>query len=260
MDDFFEATEKQTHTPVQVAHLHRKLFLLVFAITLLIQGWLLADKGLAEYHAALQDSFKVVLTLDGSADNAQLETWGQELNNQPSITQVRLFSPEDAMAVVRHKNPQLADSLLQLGKNKMPAYFEIKLTEETLPNLTPFLDNLTAQYPALTPYYHAGQARLLFYTGLVSKLVRTVGALILLAFIAFMLFVEAAPYKSKYTFSGAFSGLLAAAASSVCVAAAVYPVGVLADILPMITSWGRQGLLLTFGALLGWTLAKWQRF
>ena len=260
MDDFFEATEKKTNPTNQVAHLHRKLFLLVFAIALLIQGWLLADKGLADYRAALQDSFKVILTLDGTADNAQLEAWGQELNQQAAITAVRLFSPEDALAVVRHKNPQLADSLLQLGKNKMPAYFEIQLTEQTLPNLTPFLDNLTAQYPLLTPHYHPAQARLLFYTGLVSTLVRTAGAVILLAFIAFMFLVEAAPYKTKYTFSGALSGLLAACAASVCMIAALYPVGRLSDVLEHIASWERQVLLLVFGTLLGWTLAKWQRF
>ena len=93
MDDFFEATEKKTHTATQVAHLHRKLFLLVFAISLLIQGWLLADKGLSEYHEVLQQSFKVILTLDGPADNAQLEKWGQDLNAQLAITEVKLFSP-----------------------------------------------------------------------------------------------------------------------------------------------------------------------
>ena len=142
----------------------------------------------------------------------------------------------------------------------MPAYFEIKLTEKTLPNISPFLDNLTSQYPSLTPYYHQAHARLLFYTGLISTLVRVVGALILLTFVAFMFLVEAAPYKSKYTFSGAVSGLLAATVASLCVIAALYPVGVLSDILPYVTSWGRQLLLAIFGALLGWTLAKWQRF
>lgn len=260
MDDFFETSEKKTHPTAQVAHLHRKLFLLVFAIALLAQGWLLADKGIAAYHAALQDSFKVILTVDDPADHAKLAEWGEILNQQPAITEVNLFSPEDALAIVRHKNPQLADSLLQLGKNKMPAYFEIKLAEKTLPNIGPFMDNLMAQYPQLTPHYYQAQARLLFYTGLVATLVRAAGALVLLVFVAFMFLVEAAPYRANYTVSGAVSGMLAAVAATLCLLAALYPVGVLADVFSQVTSWERQALLVVFGTLLGWTLAKWQRF
>ena len=112
MDELFEETQpkKKKHTK-QVGHLYRKLFLLVFSIALMAQALLFVDKGLGDYYNTLKDSFKVILTVDTPAQAAVLEQWGQTLNQKQDITSVRLLSPEDALAVVRHKNPQLVESL-----------------------------------------------------------------------------------------------------------------------------------------------------
>ena len=260
MDDNFELEMKEVHTPKQVGHLHRKLFLLVFAVALLVQGWLIIEKGLNDYYRQLADSFKVILTVDGPAEPAQLEEWGQTLNQKEDITTVRLLSPEDALAVVRHKNPQLVESLLQLGKNKMPAYFELTFKDKAIANIESLVDNLDGEYEQLTPHYDLSHAQLMFRVGLYAKLLRVLGALAVLGFLTFMFLIEAAPYEQQQAFSGLLSGLLAGVLSAVLVVVVVYPAGLLADMLTHFTTWPRQGLLVVFCGLLGWTLSKWQRF
>ena len=260
MDDNFELEFKEVRAPKQVGHLHRKLFLLVFSVALLAQGWLLVEKGLSDYYRQLADSFRVILTVDGPAEPAQLEEWGQMLHQQEDVTSVHLFSPEDALAVVRHKNPQLVESLLQLGKNKMPAYFELTFAEDAIANIEPLVGNVESEYEELSAHYDLTHARLLFRVGLYTKLLRGLGALALLGFLTFMFLVEAAPYTQQKAVSGLFSGLLAGVLSGVLLIAAVYPAGLLADMLTYFTTWSRQGLLVVFCGLLGWALSKWQRF
>ena len=260
MDELFENEVKEVRSPKHVGRLYRKLFLLVLAIALLGQAILLMEKGLSNYYQQLSDSFKIILTVEQPAEAAQLEQWGQTLNQKQDIAAVRLFSPEDALAVVRHKNPQLVDSLLQLGKNQMPSYFEITLVPAAVRNVRPLVDNLAAEYEVLTPHYNMQHAQLLFYVGLYTKLLRVLGALSLLGFIGFMFLVEAADSKHPHAWGGLVAGLLAAVLSATLVVAVLYPAGLLNDALALFTTWHRQVLLLVFCGLLGWTLSKWQKF
>ncbi len=260
MNEQLEIHNAAKRVPKQVGHLHRKLFLLVFGIMLLGQILLLVDKGLSTYYQLLERSFKVVLTIDSAADQAQLATWGHALTQQAHITSVHLFSPEDALAVVRHKNPQLVDSLLLMGKNQMPAFFEITLAPAAISNIRPFVDNLQVQYKGLVAHYNAEQAQQLFYVGMCNKLLRGLCAGALLAFLAFMFLVEAAPYKHPHWLSGLLSGLLAALVATGVVAVALYPIGLFKEFLTLFVVPWRQVSLWVSGCLLGWTLSKWQRF
>ena len=260
MDQHVELETAKMRMSKQIGHLYRKLFLLVFCVALLAQGWLVVEKGLSTYYHQLAQDFKVILTVDGPAEPAQLEEWGKTLNQKEDITSVRLLSPEDALTVVRHKNPQLVESLLQLGKNKMPAYFELTFTEGAIANIEPLVHNLDSEYEILTAHYDIFHAQLMFRVGLYAKLLRVFGALALLGFLTFMFLVEAAPYTEQRAFSGLFSGLLAGVLSGGLLVAVLYPVGLLTDMLPYFTTWPRQILLVVFCGLLGWTLSKWQRF
>lgn len=260
MDEHFELEMKEMRMPKQVGHLHRKVFLFVFSVALLAQGWLMIEKGLSNYYRQLADDFKVILTVDVPAEPAQLEAWGQTLRQKEAITSVRLLSPEDALAVVRHKNPQLVESLLQLGKNQMPAYFELTFKETAMGNIEPLMDHLDSEYEGLSAHYDLSHAQLLFRVGMYAKLLRGIGALALLGFLTFMFLVEAAPYAQQGALGGLLSGLSAGLLSGVLLAGVVYPVGLLADMLPYFTTWSRQGLLIVFCGLLGWALSKWQRF
>jgi len=261
MDELFEEKKPKQHTrSKQVGHLYRKLFLLVFSIALVAQALLFVDKGLEDYYNTLNESFKVILTVDVPAESTVLEQWGETLNQKQDITSVRLLSPEDALTVVRQKNPQLVDSLLLMGKNQMPAYFEITLSVPALNNIRPFVDNLNAEYEDLTPHYNEQQARLLFYVGFASKLIRILGALALLGFIAFMFLVEAFPYEQGHALGGLLSGILAGVLSAGVLGVLIYPLGHLADVFAYFTTWHRQVLLLVFSGLMGWTFSKWQKF
>lgn len=261
MDELFEETQpkKKKHTR-QVAHLYRKLFLLVFSMALMAQALLFVDKGLSDYYNTLKDSFKVILTVDTPAESTVLEQWGQTLNQKQDITSVRLLSPEDALAVVRHKNPQLVDSLLLMGKNQMPAYFEITLSVPAVNNIRPFVDNLNAEYEDLTPHYNEQHAQMLFYVGFAAKLVRVLGGIALLGLLAFMFLVEAFPYEQGHALGGLISGILAGVLSAGVLMVLIYPVGPLTDVLAYFTTWHRQVLLLVCSGLLGWTFSKWQKF
>ncbi len=254
-------TEKQT--PVKPGlHLHRRLFLLVFAVAVLWQALVLVDTRMNQYYTALQNSFKVILTVDGKTDNAVLAQIGETLNQKEDIAAVKLFSSQDALGVVRQQNPQLAESLLLMGRNKMPAYFELRLTPAAVGNTSSLVANLTAEYKGLTSHYNAQHAQLVFVTGLCVKMLRTVMLFALLLFLAFMFLIEAYPSRKRnsHFISGMLSGVLASLAAGGLVAVLIYPTGFLADTVRLFVSPVLQILLLVFGGLFGWTLSKWQRF
>ncbi len=260
MENIFEEKEKPTPRSNQVGHLHRKLFLLVFAVALLAQGLLGVEKGLGDYYRWVANSFKMVVTIETLPSQEQAEQWQEQLAALPGVEHVRFFSPQEALAVVRHQNPQLVDSLLLLGKNQMPAYFELTFHEHAFYNVQALADTLPTRIENAVVYYNASQARLLFYLALAVKLLRGLGILVLLSFLAFMFLVEAAPYPQPYACSGLLAGLLASLLAAGLLAGILYPLGVLADFMAYATSWHRQVGVLVFSGLLGWTLSKWQKF
>lgn len=260
MDELFEMEKKEERRPKQIGHLYRKLFLLVFGIALLAQGLLWVEKGLSSYYAILKDSFKVVLTVNSQASSEQLEQWAQQLDQKPQVASVRLFSAEEALSVVHHQNPQLVESLLIMGQNQIPAYFELRIPDEAINNIRAFTDNLAVEYEDLEPHYNQQHARLLFYTGLYTKLLRVLGLLALLVFVAFMFLVEATPTEHANKWGGLFSGLLAGGLAGGLLGAVLYPTGLLAEVIRDFTTWPRQALLISLCGLLGWALSKWQRF
>lgn len=260
MDELFELEKQEKRPAKQMGRLHRKIFLLVFAVMLLAQGLCGIDKALADYHDRLGQSFKLILTLDAPASAEQLEQWSQDLLAYKEVQQVQFFSPEEALTVVRHKNPQLVDSLLLLGKNKMPAYFELHLSPAVVGNVAAWADQLQQQYEAFTVHYNPQQARLLFYTGTYTLLIRVLALLSLVVFMAFMFLVEAAPYAHDHAVGGMISGVLAAALAAGVMWMMLYPSGLLEPPLAAFTTWPRQLMLAAFGGLLGWTLSKWKKF
>ena len=257
-----EPTQNTAHKPKQVLRLHRRLFLLVFAVAVLWQSLLLVDTRLNQYYQALKDSFKVILTIDNTTDNDLLAQIGETLNQKTDIVSVQLFSAQDGLDVVRKQNPQLVEALLLMGRNKMPAYFELRLADTAMHNVEALLANLTAEYKGLTPHYRAEHARLVFATGLCVKALRTAMLFAALLFLAFMFMVEAYPSQApkSHMISAVLSGVLAGVGAGLFFVLLIYPTGFLHTALQTFTTWPRQVLLLVFCALLGWTLSKWQKF
>ena len=259
------SSEMQTQkamAPKHVFRLYRRLFLLVFAIAVLWQGLLLVDMRLGQYYRDLKDSFKVILTLDGQTGNEALSQMGESLNQKADIASVKLFSSQDGLEVIRHQNPQLVQALLLMGRNKMPAYFEIRLTESSLRNVEALLANLTAEYKGVTAHYNASHAQLVFALGLGKKLLRLLLWFAGLLFLAFMFLVEAYPEnkRNSHAAGAVWSGVLAYVGAVLFLAVLIYPTGLLSTALGTFTTPERQVLVFVFCGLLGWTLSKWQRF
>lgn len=261
MADFLEE-EKAPAKPKQVGRLYRRLFLLVFAVAVLWQSVLFIDMRLQDYYRQLADSFKVIFVVNGKPTNAVLEQIGETLNQKNDVASVRLFSPADALESVRRQNPVLTESLLLMGKNKMPAYFELKLTDRAIGSVGPLVDNLASEYKTLFPRYNAQHAQLVFYSGLCAKFLRMALLFAGLLFLAFMFLVEAYPVAGArvHHLSGAFSGVLAGLCSVAFFAVMLYPSGFLSDAVRLFTTPERQILVLVFCGLFGWTLSKWQKF
>lgn len=259
MTDFLDGAPAK---PKHVFRLHRRLFLLVFAVAVLWQALLFLDMRLNNYYREMVSSFKVIFVVGGQPSNAELEQMGETLSQKTDVASVRLYSPADGLEAVRRQNPQLAESLLLMGKNKMPAYFELKLTPQAVHNVGPLVDNLSSEYASLSPRYNAQHAQLVFYTGLCAKLLRMTLLFAGLLFFAFMFFVEAYPAEGarSHHIGGLASGVLAALCSCAFFAVLLYPTGFLSDAARLFTTPERQILVFAFCGLFGWTLSKWQKF
>ena len=249
--------EKKKKSPLRI---YRKLFLLVFAVVMLWQGVLLVDNYAARYYAELKDSFKVLLSFTDNPKEEELNKIGQQLRSHNGIETVNVFDSEQALAVVRRQNPQLADTLILLGAHKMPAYIELKLTAKNITAIQSFTDSLAVQYPQIKVHYNKDHARLTANVGLFCKIMRLVQIIALLALVLFMFLVEAFPVKANHAGAGVFSGLLAGVGACAVVAGILYPTGYLPDIWANLISVKQQILVLIFSGLLGWTFVKWQRF
>ena len=253
---------QKASTPKPVFRLYRRLFLLIFAVAVLWQGLLLVDTQLGQYYQTLRDSFKVIVTVDAPIANEALAQMGETLNQKADIESVKLFSAQDGLEVVRRQNPQLAQSLLLMGRNKMPAYFELRLVPAAVNNVESLLANLMAEYKGLSPHYNAEHARWVFVAGLCHKLLRLTLYFAGLLFLAFMFMVEAYPLSQKKTHrkSAVCSGVLAGLCAGLFMIGLIYPTGFLSAVVRNFVMPERQILLLVFCGLLGRTLSKWQKF
>lgn len=260
--EFMEALQDRPVTKRKNFHLHRRIFLLVFAIAIMLEGLLFVDSYLQHYYADLKDSFKIIFTVEKTLSNDDLSKIGESLNQKKDISSVKLFSPADGLEVVRAQNPQLAENMLLMGKNHMPAYFEVHVIPSLYASIEPFVDNVLAEQKLLSAHYSVEHASLASYVGLSAKLLRLVLVFSAIILLLFMFFVEAYPVAEErsYALGGVVSGILACVCAGLFYVILLYPSGVLSGTITLFTTWGRQVLIVVLGGLLGWTLSKWQRF
>ncbi len=261
MEDFLQEKPKKKKTNKVVFRGYRRLFALVFAVAVLWQTVSFVQLQLSRYHRALTQDFKVVLALTRPQSNEELTALGESLSAKEDILSVKLYSPQDGLAALKARNARLAEALVALGREQMPAYFEVKLADRAVSNIRPFAQNLAAEYPQLSIKYSAEEAALAFYSGVCLRAVNLACVLALVLFFAFMFMVEAYPSRGQAHLGGGVVSALAAAVLSGAVwFALVYPAGVLVQPLEQFTSPERQLGIWVFCGLLGWTLSKWQKF
>ena len=259
MDEFLQ--EDKPKAGGILFHGYRRVFVLVFAVAVLWQTVSFIQMQLASYHRAMVQEVKIIMPVTDNLDNAALTALGESLNSKEEVRSVKLFSPHDGLAVLQTKNPRLAQALVTLGREPMPAYFELYLYDRAINNIRSFVQNLAAQYPQLSIKYSQEQADMAFYSGICLRLVNAAAILTLMLFICFMLMVEAYPvHGPSHNLGAVGSALLAGVLSGAVLAIAVYPTGLLVQALSQFTSVARQAGLLVFCGLFGWTLGKWQKF
>lgn len=261
MEDFLKEASKPAMTSKQIWRGYNRLFVLVLAMALLWQVVGFIQMQLSAYHRALVKDVKVILTVTSVENNETLQTIGESLNAKEDIVGVKLFSPQDGLVALQTKNPRLTQALVTLGREQMPAYYEITLQPRALNNIHSFTQNLAAEYPQLSVKYAAELADMAFYSGLCLRIVNIAAALAIVFFLVFMFLIEAYPAKGfSHRMGGVWLALLAGGVSWLVLALAVYPTGLLMPALAHFTTIGRQVALLVFCGLFGWTLSKWQKF
>ncbi len=261
MEDFLQEKPKRKKQSAVVFRGYRRLFVLVLAVAILWQGVSFLQKQLSEYHSKAVRSFKVILTVTQSQTNESLSALGESLSGKEDILNVKLYSPQDALAALKHKNPRLAESMVLLGHEQMPAYFELTLANRAINNARSFTQNLSAEYPQLSVKYSQTQADMAFYSGLCLRILNIACCLALVLFFVFMFMVEAYPLRGKTHVMGAvLSSVGAGILSFIVFLVLAYPTGLLVPALEHFTSVERQISLCVFCGLFGWTLGKWQKF
>ena len=262
MDEFLDEEEnKKSQKETNPARGYGRVFVLVFAIAMLWQVVGFIQMQLAQYHEGIVKEVKIVMPVVADLDNESLNAIGESLNSKTDVRSVKLFSAQDGLAALQQRNPRLTQALIALGKEQMPSYFELHLTDRAINNIRPFAQNLAAEYPQLAVKYSPEQADMAFWSGLCIRTINAAAILALVLFVCFMFMVEAYPVHGKsHSGRAVWWALLAGVLSFAVLAAAIYPTGLLMKALAGFTSIGRQVGLLVFCGLLGWTLGKWQKF
>lgn len=261
MEDFLQEKPVHKQAAAPIFYGYRRVFVLVFALALLWQAVSFLQLQLSNYHHALADDFKILLSVNSPLDNKTLAAIGESINARAEVASVKLFSPEDGLMALQQRNPRLANEMVVLGREQMPAYFEIKVVPSALHSVQMLTRQLAAQYPQLMARYVQQQADMAFYTGLCLRSVNVIAILSLAGFLVFMFLIEAYPVRGKSHIPGTvLSALLACAASLAILLILLYPARYLTEQISHFTSLGRQAVLFVFCGLLGWTLGKWQKF
>lgn len=260
MKNFLEETATHKTERTAPANYWRSFFF-ILAVALLWQMISLVQLQISNYHQTLANDFKVILSVSGPLDNETLTGIGEQINAMEEVQEVKLFSPQDGLKVLQGKNPRLIQALLALGREPMPAYFELRLNKSAIASVQALTQQLATQYPQLSVKYSQEQANWVLYSGLGVRTLNIAAALALVFFLIFMFMVEAYPVTDcEHSLKSVWVGLLAGMLALGCLALLVYPTGLLSEDLRYFSTWERQVCLLVFCSLLGWTLGKWQKF
>ncbi len=240
---------------------YRRVFFLVFALAMLMQAAVFMQDRIAGALRLVNDDFKIVLALN-NATTQQAKDFQAFLDGLPGVTSASVIEPDSVLAALN--NPNNSMSAQAVNPDFLPAFFEIKVTQDVLLNPKAWVqENITAAGKDANVYYKEDQATLALYINAVNKfaLIALLCAVFLL--LAFGFFVEA--YYTKISSwseraGGLFSAFLAYVLSAGIAFALAYPVNAINPAF----KYNILNLPQLSVALLclscGWTLAKWKKF
>ena len=240
---------------------YRRVFFLIFALAMLMQASVFMQNRIARALDLVNDDFKMVLALN-NANTQQAKDFHAFLDGINGVKEVAVIEPDTVLAALNNRDNSM--SAQAVNADFLPAFFEIKVTQDVLLNPKAWVaENITSAGKDANVYYKEDQAALALYINAVNKfaLIALLSAAFLL--LAFGFFVEA--YYTKISSlseraGGLFSALLVYALSAGAAFALAYPVNAINPAFKYCLLNWTQLIVALLCLSCGWTLAKWKKF
>ena len=158
------------------------LFALGAAIGLAGETLLMAERHCSRFEASMRDDFRVVLFLKGALPQSRVKVLEEKLRASAEVADIRYVSADDALAVLKREDPELAESVALVGDNPLPSGFEVRPTPEAFTHLATWIDGAQRLAEWSDVRYKSGQVsailRLRFYAHLLRMTLSTLLCLI----------------------------------------------------------------------------------
>jgi len=259
--------DHKNHHEAPRAHKPRKgyrvAFLLAFSAALLAEMLLFLQAQMKEISLLLKEDFRIVVVRDERSKETA-EAIGAALSALSGTEEAVFLSRKDRLARLKGEEPELVASVLPPGSNPMPDTWEVIMKEDALGDMNSWTDAAWRIPGVADIKYKPLEAYAIMHSVFYGHLI-TLG--LALAFLAFMIMAAMVlthgrtPAELAASLGADRNWFLAGAGGSAAAAlvsyAVVYPVKYLSPV----WVWPNpvwQAVLLTAGALLGWTLCCWK--
>lgn len=236
---------------------NRRVFFILLAFALLLQGALFLQDRARRAFGALSDDFVLALTL----------TSGQEARSEEFLSALRaLEGVQSASRVYPLKNVGSFDvrGLTSAFESYLPSFYEVKVKPSVLLNVKGWTEAYINTLPfSASSYFKEEQAQTAVYLDGVIRLTNILFCAAALALLVFGFFVEAYPAKPtllKARFAGVVCALFAYGFAAGLLLVLASPLNLAGDKF-VFNLWSyAQGCALLICLLTGWVLAKWKKF
>jgi cell division protein FtsX len=178
------------------------LFVLAAASGLAGETLLLAERHCSHLESSMRDDFRVVLFTRASLEEARAKVLEEKLRAAPEVADVRFISADEALASLKHDDPELAESTALVGDNPLPAAFEVRPTLEALTHIGSWIDGVQRLADWSDLRYKSGQVQAILHLRLYIFFLRMTLST-LLCLIAGIALIALTSFSTHKTRSGA---------------------------------------------------------
>lgn len=260
-------TEHKHHQDAPHAHKPRKgyrvAFLLAFSAGLLAEMMLFMHAQMREIAVLLKEDFRIIVVRDEKSKESS-EAIGAALAGIKGTDQAVFVSRQDRLARLKAEEPELVSSVLPPGSNPMPDTWEVMIREESLGDMSAWIDAAWRVPGVVDIKYKPLEAYAIMHSVFYGHLITLTLAL---AFLAFMIMAAMAlthghtPASLAASLGADRNWFLAGAGGGLLSALAAYAVAYPVKYLSPVWVWPNplwQAAIAVSGALLGWALCQWK--
>lgn len=245
---------------------YRTVFLLSLCTGLLAEALAFMQVQAANVAAMLEKDFRVIVVLSPNADDQTTEKLKTYLPALKGVKSAVYINREESLRRFKMMEPEVAKSVVLFGSNPVPDFFELEMRSSVLSDIGGWVDaNLNSVDGIDDVVYKPEQAvsvmHARFYQGFL-RLILNLAALLLVAFGFFveLIAVRRQPVGPKLRRASGwmFSGVCGMLCAMGLCWALVYPLKHLNPLWWSFPAWQSNLVILVSGALIGWTLFRWQ--